>query len=256
MQMQIDIFGSVEETPVTKTRRRSTTPRKRATSKKKAAPTALVEDIEGITMRHQNASKSMPDHMLLLCPEYDPTTDELLLDWDENTLLELWDGMLNEHLKQLRQTKPGSATRLEILEWQQSESFKDLCAAIAYRPEDIRDGVLAALQNYDSVAETRSIINMLVKLDSKVVKAVEDAELTRRECNSRRFKDQLADWFLTEFRKCRSNSKKWIKISTLMHSDELRDLASQIGMDMSGVINRIKPKMYFIQNPNDAEFDV
>ncbi|WP_286236414.1 hypothetical protein [Vibrio fluvialis] len=43
---------------------------------------------------------------------------------------------------------------------------------------------------------------------------------------------------------------------SLMHCDELRQLAEKIGMDMAGVINRIKPKMYFIQNPEDSEFDV
>lgn len=226
--MQYDIFCSIETASQPKPRLPKSTAQKRTAPKKRVtAPRAMVEDKDGITMRHANASQSMPDHMLLLCPEYDPATDELLLDWDENTLLELWDGMLHEHLKQLRQTKPGSATREEIVSWQESESFKDLCAAIGYQPDDIRDGVLEALQNYDSAAQTRKVINMLVKLDHKVVDEVNEIGLTPRECNSRRFKDQLADWFLSEFRKCKASKAKWAKVATLMHCDELRQLAEK-----------------------------
>lgn len=260
--MQFEFFGSqnseighgLGSQPKSKTKVKRARGSVRKSRKK--AHGAMVEEKPLITMRHSNASKSMPDYMLLLCPEYDPSTDELLLDWDESTLLELWDGMLNEHLKQLRQTKPGSATREEILKWQETIHFKELCSAISYRPEDIRDGVLTALSNYDSYAQARSVINMLIALDVNVINEVEKAGLTRRECNSRRFKDQLADQFLSEFRKCVKNQKKWENLSNLMCSDELSNLASKIGLDISGVINRVKPKLYFLQHPDVAEFEI
>jgi hypothetical protein len=264
---QLDIFGLASEFSEEKPKKRCT---RNATSKQRTAEATtngeavtlpngeatVVRADDGITIRHHNASEKMPDHMLMLNHEYDAEADDLVLNWTDQNIQDLWDGMLNEHLKMLRQTKPGSATREEILEWQESESFKELCAAIAYRPDDIRDGVLDALHNYDFISQTRDIIEMLTKLDEKVVQVVEEAGLSRRECNSRRFKDQLADWFLSQFRRVAKSKKKWEKTHNLMLSDELRDLADQIGLDMSGVINRIKPKLNLIQNPSEEEFDI
>lgn len=264
--LQLDIFGlSPELSGMKPKKRRTRTPR----TKQLPAETQLTGDSvtmpngeatvvladDGIIVRHHNVLEKMPGHMLMLNHEYDSEVDDLVLHWTDENILDLWDGLLNEHLKMLRQTKPGSVTRDEILEWQESDSFKDLCAAIAYRPDDIRDGVIEALQNYDLITQTRDIIEMLTKLDSNVVQVVEKAGLTRRECNSRRFKDQLADWFLSQFRQVASNKKKWEMTKERLLSDELRDLANQIGLDMSGVINRIKPKLYFIQNPTE-EFDI
>lgn len=211
---------------------------------------------DGITVRHHNASENLPNNILMFNDEYDASADDLVINWTDENVLDLWDGMLNEHLKMLRQTKPGTNTRLEILEWQESESFKELCAAIAYRPDDIRDGVLAALNNYDFVSQTRDVITLLTKLDESVIALVADAKLTRRECNSRLFKDHLADWFLSSFRKASTSKAKWDKTFDLLHSEKLDNLASEIGLDMSGVINRIKPKLYFIQNPSESEFDI
>ncbi|EPR7484018.1 TPA: hypothetical protein ACGSTL_001326 [Vibrio parahaemolyticus] len=264
---QLDIFGlttELSEEQPKKRRSRNTISKQRTVEAQikgdaitlPNGESTVVRADDGIIVRHHNASEKMPDHMLMLNHEYDPEADDLVLNWTDENIQDLWDGMLNEHLKMLRQTKPGSATREEILEWQESESFKELCAAIAYRPDDIRDGVIEALHNYDFISQTRDIIAMLTKLDQKVVQVVEEAGLSRRECNSRRFKDQMADWFLSQFRKVANSKTKWEKIQNLMLSDELRDLANQIGLDMSGVINRIKPKLYFIQNPSEVEFDI
>ena len=213
----------------------------------------VVRSEDGFIVRHHNSADELPDHMIMLSDEFDGKNGDLVLQWTNKDLLTFWDGMLTEHLKQLRQTKPGSASREDILQWQQSECFKDICDAISFQSEDIRDGVLAALKNYDSIAQTTSIVSMLVKLDPNVVQTVEQANLSRRDCNSRRFKDQLADYFLTELRKAKKSATKWESIIAKLHSEKLRDLADQIGLDMSGVINRVKDKMYFVQNPTDAE---
>lgn len=209
-----------------------------------------------IFVNYHNASEKLPSHMLLLNDEYDAKTDDLSVEWSNQNLIELWDGVLLEHLKQLRQTKPGSATRQDILKWQESDGFKDLCSAISFNADDIKDGVLDALKNYDFIALTKSIVLMLIKLDGNVVNAVKDAGLSCRECNSRRFKRQMTDNFLYQLRKAKHGSSKWNEIISKMHSDQLRELSDQIGLDISGVINSVKDKLYFIQNPSDEEYNV
>ena len=125
----------------------------------------------------------------MLNHEYDSKADDLVINWTDEDIHDLWDGILNEHLKMLRQTKPGSTGRMEILKWQESESFKDLCAAVAYSPDDIRDGVLLALNNYDFISQTREIVSSLTSLDNNVIELVARSGLPRREFNSRQFKD-------------------------------------------------------------------
>lgn len=264
-EAQIDLFGHDPDLPMFKqeTKRvrntKSSKRNKNCNSNSVTLPNGkatIVNAENGITVRHHKASCTLPEHLLMLNHEYDSKADDLVINWTDEDIHDLWDGILNEHLKMLRQTKPGSTGRMEILKWQESESFKDLCAAVAYSPDDIRDGVLLALNNYDFISQTREIVSSLTSLDNNVIELVAKSGLPRREFNSRQFKDQLADWFLSQFRKARNSKAKWEKIYNLMQSDELKNLSNEIGLDISGVINRTKPKLYFIQNPSDEDYSI
>lgn len=244
--MQIDLFGT-------------SNPEKN-NSTKAASKTLRHENVEefeeSFVINHKNASVGVPDHQLLLDPHYDAKSDTLNYSWDEQELISLWDGILTEHLKMLRQTKPGSKTRNEILEWQESENFKELCSAVSYNPDEIREGVLSALEAYDVVRPAQQVISKLMKLDSSVIDLVQEIGMTRKECNSRLFKQQLTDWFLTQFKKANGSELKINRVNKLMYSQELHDLADQIGTDISGVINQVKPKLYFVLNPEDLDYEV
>lgn len=252
---QMNIFGETDQVKAPVQQRKTRSAAAKPTPKKPSTPTSTVEETN-FTIRHSNASQCMPEHMLLLSPEYDATTDEMLFSWDDDQIFQLWDGILEEHLKQLRQTRPGSPARVEILKWQESENFRELCSAVNYEPDNIRDGVLLALENYDKLRETEEITKLLYKCDSKVLVLVKEAGLSRRECNTRRFKTQLAEMYLKDLRKSKPGAKKWEALLTKLRSDELRELAEKIGMDLSGVIERVKSKIYFIANPEDEWFTV
>lgn len=210
----------------------------------------------GIVVNYHNAIEKLPESMMFMNNEYDGKTGDLTIEWSNKNLLAFWDGMLTEHLKQLRKTKPGSASREDIMKWQESDAFNDICAAISFEPDDIRNGVIEAMKNYDSVSNYERIATMLFKLDKGVIGFVEELGLSRRECNSRRFKNCVTDAFLAQLRKAKSGTNKSTSIIEKLSSIELRDLSNQIGLDVSGVINGVKDKMYFIQNPSESEYDI
>ena len=255
---QFDLFGGSE--PIKKLARKRTK-RVKVNSPETAiklvnGEATVSRNDRGIVVHYHNAIDKLPDDMMFMNSEYDGKTDDLTMEWSNENLLAFWDGMLTEHLKQLRKTKPGSASRADILKWQESDAFNDICSAISFEPDDIRNGVIEAMKNYDSLSNYQSIATMLFNLDTGVIGFVEQLGLSRRECNSRRLKNCITDAFLAELRKAKSGSKKSENIIKKLNSRDLRDLSSQIGIDVSTIINGVKDKMYFIQNPSEDEYDI
>lgn len=199
--------------------------------KRKRAKRRVKQQTDGVLVsRHENDEKEYPDHLNILTDDFDRKTGEVIFKWDDQAVRELWEGLLQSHLMQLRKTTPNSKYRAEIFAWQQTQEFTDLCDYLSLDPDVIREGAVSAMKAYD----LSKAIPLVLSGDLEKCRAflAKNPHLTMRDFASLKF----CDLFVSAVQdKTNIND-----ILSKLRSDHVKACAELMNIELYRIVNNIR----------------